>query len=251
MLRLTACASLAAALSFAQNSVPLSEPPQFEAASIHRIDPKEARGPSGCTTTPGLMRCTNVSLKRCIVGAYLVLPNQVLGGPDWIDMDRFQITGRSTQPAGDKGLTTMLQTLLADRFKLVLHRELRPGEAMVLEVGKKRPKLEPGDNVRASWKNMHDHLEAATMKMGEFAEVLSRDLDLPVVDRTGLTGAFNFTLRRNPVEADALPQEEARATLRLEVSAEIARQLGLTLKFRKMPIEMLVIDHAAEPSEED
>ena len=89
------------------------------------------------------------------------------------------------------------------------------------------------------------------MTMGEFAEVLSRDLDLPVVDRTGLTGAFNFTRRWNPVEADALPHEEARATLRLEVSAEIGRQLGLTLKSRKMPIKMLVIDHAAKPSEED
>jgi uncharacterized protein (TIGR03435 family) len=251
MLRFTVCASLAAALSFAQNSIPLSEPPQFEAASVHRIDPKEARGPSGCTTTPGLMRCANVSLKRCIVGAYSVLPNQVLGGPDWIDMDRFQITGRSTQPLGDKSLSAMLQTLLADRFKLVLHRELRTGEAMVLEVGKKRPKLEPADNVRASWKNMHDHLEAVKMTMGEFAELLSRNLDLPVVDRTGMTGAFSFTLRWNAAEADALPHEEAGANLRLEVSAEIARQLGLTLRLRKMPIEMLVIDHAAKPSEED
>jgi len=250
MLRLTARTSLVAALSFAQSSVPPSEAPQFEAASIHRIHPK-ASGPSGCTTTPGLMRCTNVTLKRCIVGAYSVLPDQVRGGPDWIDVDRFQIAGRSTQPLGDKGLMAMLQTLLADRFKLVLHRELRPGEAMVLEVGKKMPKLEPADNVRASWKNMHDHLDAAKMTMGEFAEILSRNLNLPVVDYTGLTGAFNFTLRWNPLEADALPHDEARATLRLEVSAEIAKQLGLTLKFRKMPIELLVIDHAAKPSEED
>jgi uncharacterized protein (TIGR03435 family) len=224
--------------------------PQFEAASIHRIDPKEATGPSGCRTTPGLMRCTNVTLKRCIIGAYAVLPDQVLGGPDWIDIDRFQVTGRSTQPLGDKGLMVMLQALLADRFKLVLRRELRTGETMVLEVAKKRPKLEPAGNVRASWKNMHDHLEAAKMTMGEFAEILSRNLNLPVVDRTGLTGAFNFTLRWNPDEADALPRDEAVARLRSEVSAEIAKQLRLTLKFRKMPIEMLVIDHAAKPSED-
>lgn len=144
----------------------------------------------------------------------------------------------------------MLQALLADRFKLVLRRELRTGETMVLEVAKKRPKLEPAGNVRASWKNMHDHLEAAKMTMGEFAEILSRNLNLPVVDRTGLTGAFNFTLRWNPDEADALPRDEAVARLRSEVSAEIAKQLRLTLKFRKMPIEMLVIDHAAKPSED-
>jgi uncharacterized protein (TIGR03435 family) len=54
------------------------------------------------------MRRTNVTLKRCIVGACSVLPNQVRGGPDWIDVDRFQITGRSSQPLGDNGLMAML-----------------------------------------------------------------------------------------------------------------------------------------------
>jgi uncharacterized protein (TIGR03435 family) len=97
------------ALSFAQSSDPASEPPEFEAASIHRVDPKEASGPSGYTTTPGLMRRTNVTLKRCIVGACSVLPNQVRGGPD---VDRFQITGRSSQPLGDNGLMAMLRLRL-------------------------------------------------------------------------------------------------------------------------------------------
>jgi len=250
MLRMTVCAPLFGALCFAQGPTPSSEPPQFEAASIHRIDPKKMSGPSGCLTTPGLMRCTYVTLKRCIVGAYAVLPDQVLGGPDWIDIDRFQITGRSTQPVGDKGLMAMLQTLLADRFKLVLHRELRMGDTMVLEVAKKGPKLEPAGNVGHSGKNMHDHLEATKLTMGELSEILSRNLSLPVVDRTGLTGAFNFTVRWNPDEADALPRDEAVATLRSEVAAQIAKQLGLTLKFRRMPIQMLVVDHAAKPSED-
>lgn len=168
----TVCAPLLAALCFAQSPTAPFEPPQFEAASIHRIDPKEARGPSGCQTTPGLMRCTNVTLKRCIVGAYAVLPGQILGGPEWVDIDRFQITGRSTQPLGDKGLMAMLQALLADRFKLVFHRELHTGETMVLEVAKKAPKLEPAGNARAPWNNMHDHLQATKITMGEFAEIL-------------------------------------------------------------------------------
>jgi uncharacterized protein (TIGR03435 family) len=144
----------------------------------------------------------------------------------------------------------MLQAALADRFKLVFHRELRMGQTMVLEVAQKAPKLEPASNARASWNNMHDHLQATKITMGEFAEILSRNLDLPVVDRTGLTGAFDFTLRWNPDEADALPRDEALATLRSEVSAQIAKQLALTLKYRKLPIEMLVIDHASKPSED-
>ena len=213
--------------------------------------PKDTDQPSGCETRHGLMRCTNVTLKRCIIGAYTVLPDQVLGGPAWIDDDRFLITARSSQPLGDKGLMAMLQTLLADRFKLELHQEFRPGEAMVLAVGRKKPKLEPSANAPTTWTNMHDHLEAANITMGEFAEILTRNLNLPVVDRTGLAGTFNFNLRWNPEEADALPRDEARATLRSEVSSEIAKQLGLSLKFQKMPIKTLIIDHAAKPSEDD
>lgn len=249
MLRVAVYAALLPAMSIAQAPGAQSEPPQFEAASIHSTDPREQSGPSGCTTTAGLMRCTNVTLKRCIVGAYGVGPDRVLGGPDWLDTDRFQIAARSDQPIGDKGLMKMLQTLLADRFNLVLHRESRPGETMILEVAKDGPRLQPGGDARASWKNMHDHLEATRITMGEFAEILSRNMNLPVVDRTGLPGAYNFTLRWNPDNADALERDEAAAALRLEMSTVIARQLGLALKSRKMPIEMLMIDHAEKPKE--
>ncbi len=226
-----------------------SEPPQFVAASIHPTDPKDLDGPSGCLTTTGLMRCSNVTLKRCIVSAYGVGPDRVHGGPDWIDRDRFQITARSDQPVRDKGLMAMLQTLLAERFKLVLHRESRTGDGMVLQVGKNGGKLQPDDGGRASYKNMHDHLEATKMTMGEFAGILTRNLNLPVVDRTGLTGAFSFTLRWNTEEADGLRHDDAAVALRPQVSAAVARQLGLTLTVEKMPIEILVIDHAEKPSD--
>lgn len=249
MLRVAACAALLLAVSVAQSSTAQSEPPQFEAASIHPTNAEEFDGPSGCLTTSGLMRCTSVTLKRCIVGAYGVGADRVLGGPDWINTDHFQITARSDQPVGDKGLMAMLQTLLAERFKLVLHRESRRGEALVLQVAKNGPKLQPDDGARASWKNMHDHLEATKITMGEFAEILSRNLNLPVVDRTCLTGAFNFTLHWNPDNANALQHDEAAAALRSEMSAAIARQLGLVLTSRKMPVEILVIDHAEKPSE--
>jgi uncharacterized protein (TIGR03435 family) len=246
MLRL---AALLLAANVAQTSTDQSEPAQFEAASIRPTNAEEIDEPSGCLTTAGLMRCTNVTLKRCIVGAYGVGPDRVLGGSDWINTERFQITARSDQPVGDKGLMAMLQTLLAERFKLVLHRELRHREAMVLQVAKNGPKLQPGDGARASWKNMHDRLEATKITMGEFAEILSRNLNLPVVDRTGLTGAFNFTLYWNPDNADALQHDEGTAVLRSEMSTVIARQLGLVLMSRKMSVEILVIDHAEKPSE--
>ena len=196
------------------------------------------------------MRCTNVTLKRCIEGAYGVGEDRVVAGPDWLDSDRYQITGQADRPVGDNDLMAMLQALLAERFKLVLHRESRRGESVVLEVAKGGPKLQLApDGASASWKNMHDHIEATKITMGGFAGILARSLNLPVVDGTGLTGAFNFTLRWNPDNADALERDEAAAALESEMSTAIARQLGLKLTPRRIPLEVLVIDHAEKPSE--
>lgn len=243
MPRLIVFAALATGLSYAQ-------PPRFEAAAIHPASPAESGGASGCDTTPGFMRCNNVTLKRSIAGAYNVGQERVLGGPDWADTDRFDIVARSDQPVGDKGLMAMFQTLLADRFKLALHREPRNAEAMVLEVGKNGPKIQPAPgDARHSWSNVHDHVQATRISMGDFAEILSRDLRLPVVDRTGLTGAYSFTLRWDPEVADGLDRDEWIAALRAEIATAVARELGLTLKFRKMPVEMIVIDRAEKPSE--
>src|SRR5579884_3848805 len=218
-------------------NVSIAQPPRFEVASIHPADPKEFNGPSGCFTTPGLMRCSNVTLKRCITGAYRVGPDRVVGGPAWIDTDRFQISARSDLPLGDQGLMAMLQTLLADRFKLVLHRETRRGEGMVLKVAKRGPKLQPAGTERASWQNMQDHMDATKITMAEFAEILSRDLNIPVVDETGLSGTYNFALRWNPDNTEGRTHEESAAALRPEMSRAIARQLGLALTTRKMPVE--------------
>lgn len=251
MLRVSVCSALFLNVSVAQVATLKSDAPRFEVAAVHPSDPGELSPSSGCPTTPGLMRCANVTLKRCIVGAYGVGPDRVLGGPDWINTERFQLTGRAEHPVGDKALMAMLQTLLAERFKLVLHREFRRGETMALEVARNGPKLQPASGGAYSCNNMHDHLDAATITMAEFAEILSRNLNLPVLDRTGLAGRFNFSLRWNPDNADVLERDEAAAVLRLEVAAALRRQLGLTLTFRKTPVEVLVIDHAERPAAEN
>ena len=247
MIRGIVCSIFFVSVGVAQVPAQRSELAQFEVVAIHASDPKELGAPSGCLTSPGLMRCSNVTLKRCIVGAYGVLPDRVLGGPDWIDTDRFNITGRAEQPVRDKALMSMLQALLAERFKLVLHRETESAETMVLvlEVAANGPKFPPAGDGDTSWKNMHDHLDATKITMSEFAEILSRNLNIPVMDRTGLAGAFSFTLNWNPNNADALERDQAAIVLRSEVEGAITRQLGLTLKARKM----LVIDHAEKPSE--
>jgi uncharacterized protein (TIGR03435 family) len=253
MFRVILYSMVVAGTSIAQAPKEQSEPPRFELAVIHPANPKDVFGASGCANSAaaGLMRCTNVTLKRCIVGAYAVLPDQVLGGPDWIGVDRFQITGKAGQPLGGKGLMAMLQTLLTERFRLAKHRELRRAQTMVLEVGKQGAKLQPSGDTLSSSKNMQDHLEATNLTMSEFSEILSRNLNLPVIDHTRLTGAFNFTLRWNPDVTAGLNHDESAVALRPEVATAISRQLGLTLETRTMPVEMLVVDHAEKPTESD
>jgi uncharacterized protein (TIGR03435 family) len=85
--------------------------------------------------------------------------------------------------------------------------------------------------------------------MGQFAEILSRDLKLPVVDHTGLTGAFSFTLQWNPDAHSLANPDDVADYLRSEMSRAIGQQLGLSLKLRRGPVEILVIDHAEKPSE--
>jgi uncharacterized protein (TIGR03435 family) len=87
MYRVAICRALLVGASAAQTPPTQSEPPQFEVASIRPTNPKESADPSGCLNTTGLLRCSNVTLKRCIVGAYGVGPDRVLNGPDWINTE--------------------------------------------------------------------------------------------------------------------------------------------------------------------
>src|SRR5215813_10904565 len=116
MLRPSVCLLLCcAAIGLAQ---------KFDVASVK---PSLAEsGNSGITTHRGMLKAENVTLKRCIIGAYGIGPNQVVGGPAWLDSDRFEIDARATADVNsDSTLMLMLQDLLADRFQLKLHRETK------------------------------------------------------------------------------------------------------------------------------
>jgi uncharacterized protein (TIGR03435 family) len=219
---------------------------QFEVASIRpsNADP----GSSGINSGNGRINGVNVTLKRCIMGAYAVGPNQIFGGPDWMDTDRFEINAKAEQPVGDHTLMIMLQTLMAERFKLVLHREARPIQAYVLEVRKDGPKLEKGDGHGAKTNNGRGDIVATNASMDRFAEILSRQMDLPVVNHTGLEGVFNLRLQWTLESARAARPEGAPAD-GPSVFTAIQEQLGLRLRAAKVPVEVLVIDHAEKPSE--
>jgi uncharacterized protein (TIGR03435 family) len=222
--------------------------PRFEVASVKpsNADP----GSSGVRTWHGRLEAKNVTLKRCIMGAYGVGPHQVFGGPDWLESDRFEITAKADKPIDDDAVfMLMLQDLLADRFKLVFHRETRTIRALVLEVTKNGPKLEKaeageaGTNTTSS--NIGLSIDAHNTDMDLFAKVLAREIDLPVVNHTGLQGVFNFKLRWTPDKAMA---SDNRATEGASIFTAIQDQLGLRLRADKAPVEILVIDRVEKPS---
>jgi uncharacterized protein (TIGR03435 family) len=213
--------------------------PRFEVASVKPATVGQPGG--GLVTGHGRLTVANETLKRCIMGAYGLGPNLISGGPGWLESDRFEIVAKSERDQdGDKALMLMLRTLLAERFKLAVHFETRTIPALVLEVAKNGPKLEKADGESARTQNGRGLIDARTITMSRFAEVLSRQMDLPVVDRTGLEGAFNLKLEWTP--ASAKPDGPS-------VFTALQEQLGLRLESRKMPIEVLVIDHAERPTE--
>jgi uncharacterized protein (TIGR03435 family) len=192
----------------------------------------------------------NVTLQRCIMGAYGLGPNQILGGPGWLDSDRYEIIAKAEQPVGDDVLMTMLRSLLAERFKLAIHRETKTIQAFVLEVTKNGPKLERAEDGESITRNGRGLIDAKTITMDRFAEVLSRRMDLPVVNHSGLEGIFNLKLEWTPESTKPVkPGTDGLATEGGPSIFTAIQQLGLRLRLQKTPVEVLVIDHAEKPSQ--
>lgn len=223
---------------------------RFEVASVKpsNADPGSS---SGIGTRHGRLDANNVTLKRCIMSAYGVGPLQISGGPNWLESDRFEISAKADPPIDDDAvLMVMLQSLLAERFKLVLHRESRTISALVLEIAKNGPKLEKaeaGESITdTSTSNTGVTIDVHNTGMESFARVLARNMDLPVVNHTGLEGIFNFRLHWAP---ESNRPGDGGATEGASVFTAIQEQLGLRLRSQKAQVEILVVDHAEKPSD--
>jgi uncharacterized protein (TIGR03435 family) len=233
----------------AQTQPETTSQPYFEVASIRpsNADPTT----SGIETGHGRIEARNVTLKRCIMGAYGVGPHQVLGGPDWLESDRFQISAKAGQPIDDDAvLMTMLRGLLAERFKLALHREIKTIPAFVLEVAKNGPKLERAEAGEARTNTSGNKtgvvIDAHHATIDSFAKILARRMDLPVVNQTGLEGFYDLKLQWTP---DGAHSPDGGGTDAPSIFTAIQEQLGLRLRAEKAPVEILVIDHVDKPSD--
>lgn len=210
--------------------------PAFEVASI-KPSTAEPGSSSGITTDTGRIAGRNVTLKRCIRGAYGMPEAQIFGGPKWVDEERYDIDAKAAGRAGDHELMEMLQQLLAERFKLVIHRETRPLSGYALVAGKKgitakRSEPDTGSRTNSSRRS----IEATGCSMGCLATKLAEVLHVPVADSTGLEGKFDFKLEWTPDD------------LQTAVLPALEEQLGLKLEGRKVPTEVIVIDRAEKAS---
>ncbi len=227
----------------------------FEIASIRSVNSAAPIAPEDAArenihVTPGTVTMNFVSLASCIRWAYRVGDPQV-SGPDWIRRDRFQIIAKASGTPSDDQLRQMMQSLLAERFKLEMHREPKTMRAFTLVVAKGGPKLtaaqvdtQPGVKGRLKW-------IATAYSMADLANFLSDNTDAPVVDETGIKGRYDFTIDLSPYFSVDTPirRDEAGQILSAAFQTALQAQLGLRLESRKTPVEMLVIDHAERPSE--
>lgn len=210
----------------------------------------------------------NYTVKLLIAAAYEVSPKVISGGPPWIESDHYDIlalTPGEARPTHDQQMA-MLRNLLADRFRLAFHREPKEFSIYALEVAKSGPKYgsgaEPGlkestapatDPAALISTVYPDHIKlpARNATMGDFASLLQRALlDRPVVDKTGLTGRYDFDLEWAPDETQfggEVPVAPADADSPPFFTA-IEQQLGLRLEATRGPVEALVVDSVERPS---
>jgi uncharacterized protein (TIGR03435 family) len=233
-------------LTAAAAAAPPAEP-AFEVASIRASQ----AGRKAVETVPGSLTMRGTPLSACVAWAYDVEEYQV-SGPAWLDDARFDVLGKSSNPAKEPELRQMLQRLLAERFKLALHRQTKEMQALVLTVGKNGHKLEPTDiEGSPSFQTGKMNLTGKGATIGQMTQFISHEIHIPVIDQTGLHGRFNYFLDIAAYVTEEMrkgpgPPPEASSI----VAQAIQAQLGLKLDAKKVPVEVLVIDHAEKtPSE--
>lgn len=241
--RLSAILLLAAAygLMFAQSSSPA-----FEVASV-RSAPEDTRTWAIRQTNPEHYRSLS-NVNQLITWAWNVKNYQVLGAPRWIFQDRFNIQATTGHPASLDEEKLMVQKLLAERFALKAHDESREIPVYLLVVGKNGPKMEvattPAGPGHRGININPGVIIAREGTMADFADVLTTNLDRPVLDRTNLDGHYNFTLTWEP------PPPPANGPGWSPIGPSLftpVRQLGLRLDPDKAMVGMLVIDSIEHP----
>jgi len=223
--------------------------PAFDVASVKPGGPVRPDGLLEInlgTVQHGVVTLTNTTLSECLRWAYGLTNEEQIAGPDWITSRqyRFEIVAKAPPDTPVKELRIMMQNLLAERFKLALHREPRKIAHYVLTVARRGPRLSEstGDAPPARVYYGTGRLAYTHLTMDRFVVLLSRQMKQPVFDKTRLTGAYDIELQWTPDDAPAAA--DAPSAPSPDIFSALKQQLGLQLESSKEPLEVLVVDHA-------
>jgi uncharacterized protein (TIGR03435 family) len=231
---------------------------------------------------PGKFSVTGATAKFLIIYAYNVNDFQIFGGPTWINSDKYDINAKEDDSVGPnlrklpwmqerEKVGLMVQSLLADRFKLQVSHMTKRLPVYTLVVARNGSKLTPsavapsgsppkrGYGLRIG----RGQLTATGMSLGDLADTLARQPELSgrkVVDRTGLAGAYDITLKYTPDQnlgAKVVEPEVGNLAAKSQtpdssgpsIFTALQEQLGLKLESTKGPVDVIVIDHIERPSE--
>jgi len=254
MTRIIACIVLAlclASIAFAQSTEPL---PRFEAADV-RVSPRSVNPQTGGGFIRGgryqFRKATMVDL---ISSAYGVEPDKVHGGPSWLESDRFDIVAKAPANTTNETAKLMLRSLLADRFKLVLHNEDKPVTAYALTVAKGGPKMKESAAGATQCQGVpqtpapgvvpYSVVACRCITMEVLAQVLpqlaSAYFANPVMDRTELKGFFEFELKWT-----GRGQLAAAGADGITIFDAVEKQLGLKLDLQTKPSPVIVVDNVS------
>ena len=237
--------------------------PAFDIADVH-VSPRSdwvktpAKAMQGGFLNAGRYELRRATMLDLIRTAYSVDADKVYGGPSWLDYDRFEVVAKAPAGTRPQTLRLMLQSVLEDRFKLAVKMDTKPVPAYVLSAAKGKPKLKPAEgsgssgcqNLAPTIKEVpYGNIQCRNVTMEAFAAALRRLSpayfgNLPVVDSTGLDGAWDidlqYPMRAISVSSGQLVQPGG------SIFDAIEKQLGLTVEQGKVPQPVLVVESVNE-----
>jgi uncharacterized protein (TIGR03435 family) len=235
----------ASLMVFAAGVTSAQTPLKFEVATLkHAVtDGRPGDIPRNMDDSPGHFAMHNVPLRYALEWAF-GLKDFELSGPDWIKGpdERYEIVGRSSGPATEAQMRQMLQSLLIERLALKTHRETRELPVYVLIPGRGPAKVkEPAADGDAALSGGATGVLFHKQPISRLTFMLSRRMDRPVLDMTGLKGVYDFTLDISGLANFSGPPPPDDAPVGSIFSA-VQTDLGLKLEATKRPIPILVID---------
>jgi uncharacterized protein (TIGR03435 family) len=231
---------------------------QAKVIEVASIKPsRNNMGDSNLDSVRGRLTATNMTVKELIRLAYGVRDYQVGQAPIWIDSERFDIAVKSV--SGERGnledVKSLVRELLADRFQLTTHRETKQMPVYLLVLAKEGPKLKAHNDAGTKTRGGCGRLVGRRVTADAIATILSRQVEHEVLNRTDLSGEYDFQLDfapdSGPCRADGVRQggSPADPSDLPSIYTAVQQQLGLKLQSTRGPVELLVIDRVEKPSE--